>query len=67
LTKKFVADHLDSVLNDRAEIYYRKACFTLVLLLRGKWKEETQSRLGQSETLILFFGKNKFKVRFIKK
>jgi hypothetical protein len=28
---------------------------------------KTQNRLEQSETLILFFGKNKFKVHFIKK
>jgi hypothetical protein len=28
---------------------------------------ETQNRLGQSETLMLFFSKNKFKVRFNKK
>jgi hypothetical protein len=28
---------------------------------------ETQNCLGQSETLMLFFSKNEFKVRFIKK
>jgi hypothetical protein len=28
---------------------------------------ETQHCLGQSETLMLFFRKNKFKVRFIEK
>jgi hypothetical protein len=26
---------------------------------------ETQNRLGQSETLVLFFNKNKFKDRFV--